>query len=226
MRLFFVFITVLCMAALCLCAPGQIPPSPQNKDAQSVEMRGTPPRASPGDYQAHAAAGTVTVAAEFLGHSVPTEQGTYNSEDYVAVETGLYGQSGARLKISVEDFSLRINEKKAPVPAQPFGAIFRSLKDPEWVPPETEESKSKGTGISTGGRNAQSDGPPPPPKMPLDLQRAMQQHVQKAAIPEGDRALPQAGLIFFPFHGKAQAIRSLELTYSGPAGQVTLTLQP
>ena len=54
----------------------------------------------------------------------------------------------------------------------------------------------------------------------------MAQRVQKAALPEGDRSLPQAGLIFFEYRGKTQNIRSIELTYSGPDGKATLTLQP
>ena len=212
-----------------MCAQGQDAPSPQStagKEPPASETRGIPPRAAPADYQAHAAAGTVTVAAEFLGHSVPTAQATFISEEYVAVEVALFGPAGDRLKLSVEDFSLRINEKKAPVPSLPVGAVFKSLKDPEWSPPESEDPKSKSTSINTGGKGAQNDGPPPPPRMPLELQRAMQQRVQKTALPEGDRALPQAGLIFFLYRGKAQSIHSIELTYSGPAGQVTMPLQP
>jgi hypothetical protein len=54
----------------------------------------------------------------------------------------------------------------------------------------------------------------------------MAQRVQKASLPEGDRALPQAGLIFFQYRGKAQGIHSIELIYAGPAGKATLTLQP
>jgi hypothetical protein len=54
----------------------------------------------------------------------------------------------------------------------------------------------------------------------------MAQHVQKAALAEGDRTLPQAGLIFFQYRGKRETIHSLELSYNGPAGQATLTLQP
>jgi hypothetical protein len=54
----------------------------------------------------------------------------------------------------------------------------------------------------------------------------MEQHVQKVAMLEGDRALPQAGLLFFEYRGKTQGIRSLELIYSGAAGTTTLALQP
>jgi hypothetical protein len=54
----------------------------------------------------------------------------------------------------------------------------------------------------------------------------MEQQVQKAAMQEGDRPLPQAGLLFFRYAGKAEGIKSLDLIYSGAAGQATLTLQP
>jgi hypothetical protein len=54
----------------------------------------------------------------------------------------------------------------------------------------------------------------------------MAQRVQKAALPEGDRTLPVAGLIFFQYRGKTQGIHSIELIYAGPAGKVTLALQP
>jgi len=209
------------IAALCLYASGQNTPA---KDAQVNETKGIPPRAAPTDYQAHATAGKVTIAAEFVGHSVPTPEGTFTTEDYVVVETALFGPPEARLKISVDDFSLRINEKKNPFPSQPFGMTFKSLKDPEWVPDVPTEEKSKSS-FSTGGKAA-GDPPPAPVHMPLPLQRAMEQKVQKVALPEGDRALPQAGLIFFQYRGKAEGIHSLVLTYAGPAGTATLTLQP
>ena len=220
MRFFSALRNGIWIAALCLCVQGQNTPG---KDAQMSEGKGLPPRATPTDYEAHAQAGAVTVAAEFKGHSVPTLEATFSTEDYVAVETGLFGPPGARTKLSIEDFSLRINEKKT-LASQPCGLVFHSLKDPEWEPPEKAESKSK-TSIGTGGRG-QSDAPPAPVHMPLELQRAMEQHVQKASLPEGDRALPQAGLIYFEYRGKTERIHSLELIYTGPAGKATLTLQP
>jgi hypothetical protein len=215
-------LTTAWITALCLCAQAQNTPGPPAKDAAINETKGLPPRVAPTDYQAQAQAGTVTVAAEFTGHSVATMHGTFSTEDYVAVETAVFGPPGARLKLSIEDFSLRINEKKT-LSSQPYGLVFHSLKDPEWEPPASAESKSK-TSIGSGGNK--SDPPPAPVHMPIELQRAMQQHVQKAALPEGDRPLPQAGLIFFDYRGKTEHIHSLELIYNGPAGKATLTLQP
>jgi hypothetical protein len=212
------------MVALCLCAQAQDAPP---KGAPVNETKGIPPRAAPGDYQGHASAGEVTVAAEFVGHAVPTAGGTtYTTEDYVAVETALFGPSGARLKISSGDFSLRIIAKKTvPLPSQPFGMVFRSLKDPEWEDANAIEAKAKSsTSVNTGGKNPTD--PPAPVRMPIPLRHVMEQKVEKVALPEGDRALPQAGLIFFPYRGKTDKIHAIELVYAGPAGTATVALQP
>lgn len=208
-------------AAVCLSVPAQTAPA---KDPQ-LEFKGLLPRATAADYQAQAQAGTVSLGAEFKGHSVPTQERPFTTEDYVMVEIGLFGPPGARTKISSDDFSLRINGKKTSLPSRQYLLVFNSLKDPEWVPPEQPDSKSKG-GISTGGQGGQGEPPPTPPKMPFELVRPMQQQVQKAALPEGDRPLPQAGLLFFEHRGETKHIKSLELIYSGPAGKATLALQP
>ncbi|MGA2770922.1 MAG: hypothetical protein ABSG26_08910 [Bryobacteraceae bacterium] len=221
MRLSPPFSVGVLFAALCLCGPGQ---NTETKGVQ-VEAKGLPPRATPADYQAQAQAGAVTVAAEFTGHSVPTLQGPLSTEDFVVVETALFGSPDAQIKLSADDFSLRINGKKTPLPSLPYGMVLGSLKDPEWEPPEPAKSKSK-TSLGGGGNSDQADGPPPPVKIPIGVQRAMAQRVQKATLPEGDRALPLAGLIFFQYRGKTQGIHSIELIYAGPAGKASLTLQP
>jgi hypothetical protein len=42
---------------------------------------------------------------------------------------------------------------------------------------------------------------------------------------EGERPLPQAGLIFFPYRGKDGNIEKVELLYEGPAGKATLPFE-
>jgi hypothetical protein len=202
------------------CARAQDASSPVAKSSAS-ELKGLPPRATPGDYQAQAKAGSVTIAAEFMGHSVPTPEVTYSSDDYVVVEIGLFGTGQTML--SVGDFSLRINGGKKTLPSQPYELTFKSLKDPDWEPPKTEKSKSS---LSTGGGGADSGSAPAPVHMPMEVRRPMEQRVQRAAMLEGQRPLPQAGLVFFEYRGKVKAIRSLELIYSGAAGNVTLELHP
>jgi len=58
------------------------------------------------------------------------------------------------------------------------------------------------------------------------VERKMELRVQKAAVPEGDRPLPVAGLIFFSYSGKTKGIHSMDLIYSGPAGKATIPMQP
>src|ERR1039457_918675 len=207
-------------AAICLCAQGQDTPT----KGAPIESKGLPPRATPADYQAQTKAGTLTIAAEFAGHAVPTPQGPLTTEDFVVVEMALFGAPDARMRISADDFSLRINGKKAPLPTRPFGMVLGSVKDPEWQPPEPAKAKSK-TSLGGGGRR-EGEAPPAPVKIPIEVQRAMAQRVQKATLPEGDRTLPQAGLIYFQYRGAAKGIHSVELTYDGPAGKTTLALQP
>jgi hypothetical protein len=207
----------VCLAGFCLLAQvpnGTHPPS-----------QGVPPRAAPTDYPAHQQVGQLTIAAEFLGHDIPRPEGPLNTEDFVALEVAVYGPAGARLTFSTGDFALRLNgKKKNPLASEPYGMVVGSLKDPSWEPPEKKEEKSK-TGISTGGQG-NSNEPPPPVHVPIELRRAMAQYVEKSSMPEGERNLPQAGLIFFQYRGKTNHLRSVELIYSGPAGKATLDMQP
>jgi hypothetical protein len=162
---------------------------------------------------------------------VPTADSTLSTEDFIAVEIAIFGAAGAHATISSADFSLRINGKKAALPAEQFAAVFRNLRDPSYNPPElaaAKEAKGSGSGINTGGGGTQSDlgSTPPVIHIPPEMERAMQLQVQNAALPEGDRALPVAGLVFFRYSGAPKGIKSVELLYSGPAGKATITLQP
>jgi hypothetical protein len=206
--------------------------SAQTPDPQPKEMLGLPARTAPSEYLSQGKAGNVTIGAEFMEHSVPTPQATYSTDDYVIVEVGLFGTPESRLKLSLTDFSLRINGKKTALASEHYEIVFKSLRDLEWEPPA---DKSKSGGLSTnggggGGGGAPGappmDSPPVTPKMPIELRRVMEQRVQRASMLEGERALPQAGLLFFEFHGKAKNIRSMELLYDGPAGKTTIPLQP
>ena len=217
---------ILAIAALSLHAqtaevnaPGQPASSP--KAATIRENIGISPRSGPSDYPAQAKVGKVTIAAEFDEHGIPTPEGVLSSDNYVVVELAVFGPQGTRLPVSFSDFSLRINGKKNPVQAESFERAGASAKDPEWAPPEKPE-KSSSTSIG-GGRN---DTSAPPPGPPAELRRAWAKRVMQAAWAEGERPLPRAGLLYFPYGGKAKGIHSLELIYSGEAGKATLNLMP
>src|SRR5258708_10894838 len=102
MRLFRVLKIGLLATAICLSMQAQTAPVPTApvKD----EAKGLPPRTTPAEYQAQGKAGTVTIAAEFKGHSIPTMQGnTLTTEAFVVVEIGFFGAPDARLKLAADD---------------------------------------------------------------------------------------------------------------------------
>lgn len=199
-------------------------PAAEVKGDEAIARAGElPPRTSPNDYQFHVQAGKVTIAAEFTGHDVRTmEGGPYTTEDYVMVETALFGPPGTKLQMSFQDFSLRINGKKNLQPAVPYLTVFKSLKDPDWEPPEAKASK---TSIGTGGGDGNNGDLPRLTHIPIERERAMQQRVMKVSLGAGDRPLPQAGMLFFEYHGSAKSIHSMELLYDGPAGKASIALK-
>lgn len=183
-----------------------------------------PPRSAPADYPAQQQVGPVTLAAEFAGHSFQTPDAVYSTEDYVVVEVAFFGAPEAKLKLNSNDFSLRLNGKKGALPSVSSELVLKSLKDPNWIPPEQPDAKSSKS--SFGSKPGEDNTPPLPPKMPMELRHVMSQRVQKSALLEGDRVLPQAGLLFFAYHGKPESIHALELVYNGAAGSAALKLQP
>ncbi len=205
---------------------GQTPAAPQAAVAPSTKAaKGIPPRANPGEYQSRAQVGTVTIAADFNRHAVPTPEALLTTEDFISVEVAVFGPTGARLQISSADFSLRMNGKKTPLPVEQFAAIFKNLRDPSYFAPEMQAAKSSSKG-SVGTGDAEGTAPPPVFHVPPAMERAMSERVSNAALPEGDRSLPVDGLIFFRYSGAEKGMHSVELLYNGPAGKATFALQP
>ena len=217
--------TGVALGGLLLAAFSAFSQSPPSREAESAVAQGTGVRAAPTDYQAHAQAGKTTIAADYIGHYVPTPEKNLTTDVYVTVEAAVFGPAGARLTLSPSDFSLRINGKKTPLPAQAATVVATTVADPDWVPPGSEDEKKekKEAGIhSPTGEEVPLSKPHPPPEMV----HAMALQVQRAAMPEGDRALPEAGLLYFEYRGRDKGVHSAELIYSGPAGQAALELQP
>lgn len=218
---------ILCVVSFAQKVGAQQPAAPE---AQKTEVKGMAPRTSPGDYQARVQVGKLTIAADFTEHSIAPPDATYNNDYYVTAEVAIYGPADSKLDLSTQNFSMKINGKKMPEPAVEFAAVFHDLKDPLYVSPdEAAYKKAKaeggsGNGLSSGGGNQQADQGNLPPiiHIPITVERAMQQKVRLAALPEGERPLPAAGLVFFEHHGR---VNSAELMYNGPAGKATLRLQ-
>jgi hypothetical protein len=219
------FAAAICQAAAGQAAPAASPAAPAAKAPPAIEAPAIPVRPTPNDYQGHAATGAYTIAAEFTGHNVVTPIASFTDEDYVTVEAAVFGPAGSRLKLSLEDFSLRINGKKA-IPSQSYVLLDKSLKDPSYVPPEEEKKKDKGdAGVPVVGESP-SDRNPQWHPVPFPVTHAMEVRVANASLPEGERALPAAGLIYFPYKGRDNSVSSVELLYDGPAGRAIVPLHP
>jgi hypothetical protein len=67
---------------------------------------------------------------------------------------------------------------------------------------------------------------PTAPGVEAQQSAPVEEQIERAGLPEGERVLPAAGLLFFPYRGKPGSVKTLELEYEGEAGRVTLKLLP
>lgn len=215
----------LCGAVVALCATlgAQTAPAPDAPSPRAT--KGIPARSSATEYMGHGKVGALTIGADFDSHDIPTLESTLTAEDFVTVEVGIFGAPGAHATISATDFSIRINGKKSPTPSEGFAALSRNLRDPSWAPPEQKDKPKSRGGINTGGDQDGLGSTPAPVHIPPEMERAMRQQVGAAALPEGDRVLPVAGLLFFKYSGQAKGIHEVELVYEGSAGKGSIKLQ-
>jgi hypothetical protein len=196
------------------------------------------PHTKPSDYPAQVQMGTVTLASEYLVHSLPTPHGTLIANDYLVVEVAFFGPSFSRLRMSPDNFKLRINGKGDGLSSEAPGMVSGSIKFPS-DRPHIEAGGSVGVGdgtVSVGPR-------PPPSQFPGDGKERLpanqpatiktveedsniDHRVLNAALPEGEQSLPRSGLLYFYYRGRAKNIRSLELSYDGAMGKSSLKLLP
>jgi len=203
-----------------------------------LDAQGTPPKTTAADYPVHVQMGTVTLAAEYMVHSLPTPKGTLIATDYLVVDVAFFGPSFSRLKMSPDNFTLRINGKGDPLSTEPPGMVAGSIKFPG-ARPHLETSASVGANdgtITVGPRAPPSQFPgdgnervpagQPPTVKTVEDESNIDYRVQNATLPEGEHALPRSGLLYFFFRGKIKNIHSLELFYQGSMGKATLKLLP
>lgn len=195
------------------------------------------PRSKASDYPVHTSLPAFELAAEYLVHSIPTEQGMYFTNDYLVVEVAFFPSTRDGLVAAANSFQLRVNDGKWITGTQSPGMVAASLKYPDWTPRSTA---SAGAGSGPGavilgapvpvGRfpddpNARQ--PRPLPRAPDDpaggtvqpeQPKSIGELIARAALPEGPSVRSVKGCLFFPLRGKLKSIRSLELVYEGPAG--------
>lgn len=203
-----------------------------------LRAQGTTPKTKAADYPVRVQMDQVTLAAEYLVHSLPTPKGTLVATDYLVVEVAFYGPSFSRLKMSPDNFKLRINGKGDPLPSDAPGIVSRSIRFPGEKPHlETQGSVTMGDGtVSVGPRAPPSQFPgdgnerlpagSPPSIKTVEEENNIEYRVQNATLPEGEHSLPRSGLLYFYYRGKIKNIHSLDLQYEGTMGKATLKLLP
>lgn len=197
---------------------------------------GTPAKASEQDYPAHAKLANLSIGAEYLVHSFSSGREMFIAKDYLVVEVAIFPLKGGNLDVHASQFRLRVNGRQALSP-QAGEFVANSLKYPDQ---DRGPHAVAGLGpivLGQPGQTGRFPGDPngrtaPPPDTPSPNSDAVEhappvtaaELVVKAALPEGERHAPTAGFLYFPYRGKVSRIHSLELLFSGTAGNVTLPL--
>jgi len=194
-----------------------------------LAQRGTDPRPRPADYEAHGQARSAALGAEFLIHSFSGHDTTYIAPDFLVVEVALYPPKGAGIDVQAAAFALRLNGKRTLYPAS-ISLVASSLDHPEWRQgPRLEGGAGMGGGgVVLGAPRPQTiPGHPPPAPRPLPgpdedpaaggVSRTPRVSaadlLTETALPEGKHAAAVSGFLYFPYHGKAGALKTVELLF-------------
>ena len=188
----------------------------------------TADRSKAADYPVSASAERADIGAEFLVHSIPSARGYYLAKTFLVVEAGVFPK-GLPLKVSAGQFTLRLNGASQPLLAQSPGTVAASLKYPDWEMPRgfSASASAGNVGIST---DRQPVGRFPDdrraPVSNRDQDNDIDYQISLVEFPAAVTAEPAKGCLFFASDIKAKKIRSLELEWTGPAGErATLKLR-
>jgi len=207
----------------------------------------TETKPNPSDYPVHADVAHATIAAEYLVHSIPTEQMMIATSDYLVIEVAFFGPKKQPIKISADDFELIVNHKKQAVSTEAPEFVANSIRNPDYAqqrpgltvdagagpvdvglghpaptsrfPDDPNGPNTPRTGKGPGGPNA-----PDPNGAGAEAPLTIEERVNRASLPLGEQLPPVSGVLFFRYAGKLKSLRSLELHYHGPAGETTLKL--
>ena len=210
--------------------------------AAVLMAQGTRPRDFPAQYTAHIKLGTTWLGADFHGHYANTAKASYETPKYLVVEVGIFAPPGKKVEIDPAEFVLKVNGHS--LSAQPPGLVALTLKSPAYDRPSGLETEGQvgPVAVSTGqpplGPRFPGDTNPanyptrlPPAQTDPTLGNVQKEQldpadeINRASLDKGAHATPIAGLLFFSWEGKLKKIKSLELEYTGPAGNTTLDLR-
>jgi hypothetical protein len=146
----------------------------------------------------------------------------------LVVEVALFPAKDATLKVSLDDFVLRVvgsDDVTRPASAEILaGRLQRQSEAPPPHQPEVHGSAGVSYGTGPGGHSVGTEtsigvgvgAPPQPPHSDSDSQRkAIQQELSAKALPEGNASAPVAGYVYFSVERKKRFTYQLEYTLNG-----------
>lgn len=185
------------------------------------------------------------MGADLIGRYIPTDAATIYSDEYIAVEVGVFAPQGTRVNLKDEQFQLVVNGHA--LTPQPPGVVTLVGNFPEMTarPQIVLDGSADGRTVEVGGAERKprfpNDDPahtPAAPRVPpvstdpsggevkpRSAPKSLDDVVQAATLPEGDVATPVSGYLFFAYEGNIKKIKHAELTYSGPLGSASLKLR-
>jgi len=207
--------------------------------------RGTVPKATAGEYRAHAQRSGIEIGASQL--SFDQVMKAFNSSDVdrccIVVEVALYPERDNPVSVSMDDFALQVPGNDAiirPYSARAVATTIEQYQDSgktsttthvgagyEWgteIDPVTgQPRKVHGASTDTGTSvTNEPSGPPPPPV----VIQAVEDKVAERALPEGAASAAVAGYLYFPrsMVNKKKKKAALELQYAVKDQTIVLAL--
>jgi hypothetical protein len=194
--------------------------------------QGTESKRKLADWPLQATAGSASIGAEFMVRLISYGTESFVTNNFLVVEVALYPQSP--LDIRLTDWTMKVNGKKETLHAQPPQVVAAYLRYPNWeMPPVGAQAGDVGERFPGDPRARRYPMPRTPGPVDGDVDQQPEQKrlsagevVNKASLPEGPRKTPVSGLLFFPWKGNPEKLKSVELTTTmGSGDPVTIRLR-
>ena len=202
---------------------------------------GTETRSKPGDYPVQKEIGNAVWGFEYNVRSVGSGNTSFIVGDYLVVEVAVFPKPGQTVDMNAQRLTLRINGKKEGLLTQAPAMVSASLKYPDWSwRRQTQVQAGAGdAGVILGrpqqvprfpgdNRPAQTRLPGPVPRVPADAGAPEgepfdpAQFIANTALPEGRFNKPVSGYVYFPYKGKLEKIKTVELIVAAGEGEGTV----
>ena len=190
--------------------------------------KGIAPRATVDDYPAHAVQNGVAIGATILSTEETRRAFTADlNRCCLVVEVALFPAKDAALKVSLDDFVLRVvgsDDVTRPASAEILAGRLQRQSETAAPPHPPEVHGSAGVTYGTGpyGHSTGTEasvgvgvGAQPSHSGSDSQRKAIQQELSAKALPEGSASVPVAGYVYFSAERKKRFTYQLEYRLNG-----------